>query len=264
MMAAPTQLKRRTWWWLALASFVISAIVLIPAAVLEFVAGQTPNANLRFTADGGTIWAGRGRVDITQNTTRFVIPLTWRFDPLALFRLRIGFNIEANATELSGTTHIGLGLRNVELRDTTLSADARMVSTAHVAIAIVAPIGRVRLRQAAAERLSIRTGNSNENDRVDGVIGIEIEQLALGGIVNSPMGNHAIDVRGEGTTIKLSVLRSSGPLKLEGAGTVALNPPRRFTFSGFATAAVDAPATLKQLGPTMPDGRQRIEINTTW
>ena len=262
-MATPTRLKRR-YWWLALASFVISAIALTPAAVLEFVAGQTPNANLRFTADGGTIWAGRGRIDVVQNTTRFVIPLTWRFDPLALFGLRLGVNLEANAAELSGATHIGLGLRDVELRDTALSADARLVSVAHGAMALVSPTGRVWLRQSATEHLTIRPGNSNDGDRVDGVIGLEAEQLALGGIVNSPVGNHAIAIRGEGATIKLSVLRSSGPLKLEGSGTVALGPPRRFTFSGFATAAADAPATIKQLGPTMPDGRQRIELNTTW
>ncbi len=263
-MATPTQFKRRYWWWLALASFVISAIVLIPAALLEFVVAQTPNANLRFIADGGTIWAGRGHADVTQNTTRFVIPLTWRLDPLALFRLRLGFKVEANSAELSGTTHIGLGLRSIELRDTALSADARLVSVAHGAIALMAPIGRVWLRQSATERLTIRTGISNDGDRVDGVIGLEAEQLALGGIVNTLVGNHALAIHGEGATIKLSVLRSSGPLKLEGSGTVALSPPRRFTFSGFATTTADAPATLKQLGPTMPDGRQRIELNTTW
>ena len=263
MMATPTQPKRR-YWWLALTSFVIFAIVLTPAALLEFVAGQTPNANLRFIADGGTIWAGRGRIDVTKNTTRFVIPLTWRFDPLALFRLRLGVNVEANAAELSGATHIGLGLRDIELRDTALSADARLVSAAHTAIALIAPVGRVWLRQSATERLTIGPGNGSDGDRVEGVIGLEAEQLALGGIINSPVGNHAIAIRGEGATINLSVLRSSGPLKLEGAGIVALSPPRRFTFSGFATAASDAPATLKQLGPIMPDGRQRIELNTTW
>ena len=262
-MATPTELKHR-YWWLALVSFVISAIALTPAAMLEFVAGQTPNANLRFIADGGTIWAGRGHTVVTQNTMRFVIPLTWRFDPLALFRLRLGFNVEANAAELSGTTNIGLGLRTIELRDTALSADARLVSVAHGAIALVAPVGRVWLRQSNTERLTIRTGTSNDGDRVDGVIGLEAEQLALGGIVNAPVGNHAIAIRGEGGTIKLSVLRSSGPLTLEGSGTVALSPPRRFTFSGFATAAADAPATFKQLGPIMPDGRQRIELNSTW
>lgn len=263
-MTTPTQLKRRYYWWLALTSFFISAIVLTPAVLLEFVAGKTPNANLRFTADDGTIWAGRGRIDLTQSTTRFVIPLTWRVDPLALFRLRLGVNIVTSSPELSGTTYIGLGLRDIELHDTALSADARLVSVAHNAIALIAPIGRVSLRQSATERLTIRPGNSNDDDRVDGAIGLEAEQLALGGIINSPVGNHAIDIRGEGATIKLSVMRSSGPLKLEGSGTVALSQPRRFTFSGFATAAADAPAALKQLGPTMPDGRQRIELNTTW
>ena len=263
-MATPAQLNRRYWWWLALASFVISAIALTPATLLELVAGQTPNANLRFIADGGTIWAGRGHADVTQNTTRFVIPLTWRFDPLALFGLRLGFIVEANAAELSGTTHIGFGLRSIELRDTALVADARLVSVANGAIALVAPTGRVWLRQSATERLVIRPGDSNDGDRVGGAISLEAEQLVLGGIVNAPVGNHAIDIRGEGATIKLSVLRSSGPLKLEGSGTVALSPPRRITFSGFATAATDAPATLKQLGPIMPDGRQRIELNTTW
>ena len=105
---------------------------------------------------------------------------------------------------------------------------------------------------------------ANDAWQVVGAMGLNAEQLALGGIINAPLGNQEIKLNADGATIKISILRSSGPLKLEGDGAVTLALPRRLTFSGFATVAADAPAALKQLGPVMADGRQRIEFNTAW
>ena len=135
----------------------------------------------------------------------------------------------------------------------------------HTAVAILAPAGRVRLQQSGDERLSVQPASSDkESWRVDGSMSLNADQLAFGGFINAPVGSHEIKLRGDGATIKVSILRSSGPLKLEGVGNIALASPRRFTISGFATTAADAPVALKQLGPVMADGRQRIEINTTW
>ena len=192
-----------------------------------------------------------------------MIPVTWRFDPLSLIGLRLGFFIDANAPALSGTTHVGFGFGGLELRDTALSADARLLSMAHSAAAIFAPTGKVRLQQSADERLIVKPA-ANNAWRVDGLIGLSAEQLAFGGVINAPVGSHELKLRGDGATINFSVWRSTAPLKLEGAGTLTLASPRKFTFSGFATAAADTPASLKQLGPLMADGRQRIELNTTW
>ena len=251
------------WWWLAVATFVIGLIALVPAALLERLIA--PNANVQFAADSGTVWSGRGRFRVATGTKLLIIPLTWRFAPGALFGLRLGFTIESDSPAISGTTLIGLRFSDVELSNTSLVADARLLTLAHQAATLFAPAGKVRLQQAGDERLRVRTAtNTGEAWRVDGVMGLHTEQLAFGGIVNAPLGSHDIKLMGEGASIKLSVLRSSGPLKLEGDGNVALGSPRRFTFSGFATAANDAPDALKQLGPLLPDGRQRIEFNTNW
>ena len=251
------------WWWLAVATFVIGLVALVPAALLERLIA--PNTNMQFAADSGTIWSGRGRIRIATGTAPLIVPQTWRFAPGALFGLRLGFNIEPDSPVISGTTRIGLRFSDVELSNTALVADARLLTFAHQAAALFTPAGKVRLQQAGDERLRVRPAtNTGEAWRVDGVMGLHTEQLAFGGIVNAQVGTHDITLLGDGPTIKLSVLRSSGPLKLEGGGTLALALPRRFTFSGFATAANDAPDALKQLGPLLPDGRQRIELNTNW
>ncbi len=251
------------WWWLAVAAFVIGLIALVPAALLERLIA--PNANVQFAADSGTLWNGRGRIRVAAGTPPLIIPLTWRFAPGTLFGLRLGFTIEPDSPAISGTTLIGLRFGDIELSNTAIVAEARLLALAHQAAALFAPAGKVRLQQAGDERLRVRPAtNTGEAWRVDGVMGLHTEQLAFGGIVNATLGSHDIKLLGDGATIKLSVLRSSGPLKLEGDGNVALGSPRRFTFSGFATAANDAPAALKQLGPLLPDGRQRIEFNTSW
>ena len=253
------------WWWLLAASFAIGLVALAPAALLERALSSTATAQPQFAADAGTVWTGRGRLIVAADSTPMVIPIAWRFDPLSLLRLRAGFVVEANAPALAGTAHIGLGWRSVVLRNTSMTADARLMSMTHAAGALLAPAGRVRLQQSSDERLIVQPASSDkESWRVDGSMGLNADQLAFGGFINAPVGSHELKLRGDGATINVSILRSSGPLKLEGVGNIALTAPRRFTFSGFATTAADAPATLKQLGPVMADGRQRIELNTTW
>ena len=257
--------KLGRWWWLAVASFLVCLLVLAPAALVEWAAHQSPNQTVQFIADSGTIWAGRGRIIVAVDPTPLVLPVVWRFDARALLDLRIGFFIAANAPALSGSTRVAWRFGDIQLRETTVSADARLLMIAHRAAIIFAPAGRIRFQQTGDERLVMRPATSaNQGLHVNGVMGLLAEQLALGGFVNAPVGSQEISLQGEGATIKMTVLRSSGPLKLEGAGTLTLVSPRRFAFSGFATVAGDAPDILKQLGPILPDGRQRIELNTTW
>ena len=264
-MPVESSLKIYRWWWLLLASFAIFLVALAPATLLEWAASGSPNAVARFEADAGTVWKGRGRIALASSATPVTIPIAWRFDPLALLGLRLGYLVEASAPSLSGAAHIGLGFGDYELRDAALVMDARLLSIAHAAAALLAPAGTIRLRQAADERLAVRPGTGNDGAwRVDGSTGLNAEQLVFGGIINAQVGSHEMKLRGDGASMNVSILRSSGPLKLEGAGTLALGAPRRFTFAGFATAATDSPATLKQLGPTMADGRQRIDLNVPW
>ena len=253
------------WWWLAVASFAIGLVVLAPATLIEKMIAQSSNAGVRFAADSGTIWTGRGHFTVVADTLPLVIPVVWRFDPRALLGLRLGFFVEASAPAFSGRARVGLRPGDIELRATSLSADARLLTVTHAAAALISPIGRVRLEQSGDEQLSVKPATkASEPWRVDGAINLHAEQLTFGGILNAPVGSHEISLRGEGVTVKMSVLRSSGAVKLEGAGTVMLASPRRITFSGFAKVAEDAPSALKQLGPLQSDGRQRIEFNSTW
>lgn len=261
--ASATKIGR--WWWLLVASIAISLVALAPAALLERALGSTANEQPQFVTDAGTVWTGRGRLIVAADNTPMVIPIAWRFDPLSLLHLRAGFFVEANSPALAGTAHIGLGWRSVALRSTLMNADARLLSMTHAAVALLAPTGRIRLQQSSDEQLIVQPASSDKEPwRVDGSMGLNADQLAFGGFINAPVGSHELILRGDGATIKVSILRSSGPLKLEGVGNIALASPRRFTFSGFATTAADAPDALKKLGPVMADGRQRIEINTTW
>ena len=267
-MLKVSSVKTARWWWLLLASFAIGLLALAPAALVERATNDASTAaavQARFVAESGTIWTGRGRIIVSSAASPVVIPFGWRFDPLSLFALRLGVFVDSGSPSLTGVAHLGIGFRDVELREATIDADARLLSTAHNAAALFAPTGRIRIVQAGDERFLVRPASSStEAWRVDGPLSLNANQFAMGGAINVPTGDHEFKLRGEGSVINVTVLRSTGPLKLEGAGTLALAAPRRFTFSGFATAAGDAPPALKQLGPVMADGRQRIELNTAW
>ncbi len=260
---APPAVNVLRWWWLVAISFVIGLIALAPAALLERVVPV--DSPVRFAAESGTIWNGRGRVSVQTDSTPLNVPVAWRFDPTALLRLRLGFRIQADGPIIVGVSHLGLRTGSVELRDTGVIADARVLSAAHRLAAVFAPQGQLRLQQGNGESLTIGFPDNTEGYwHVEGGMGLHVEKFVLGGIVNAAVGSHEIALQGAATTVNFSIPRSSGALKLEGAGSLALASPRRFTFSGFATAANDAPASLKQLGAALPDGRQRLEINTPW
>ncbi|MEQ1517251.1 MAG: type II secretion system protein N [Usitatibacteraceae bacterium] len=275
MTPATTVVRRARWWLLCSLAFAFGLIALAPAAILEWASNNIGEANFRFAADGGTIWRGSGRIALPGKPTagasalptaaQLLIPVSWRFDPLALLRLRLGFFINATAPRLSGATHLGLGFNSIELRETALNADAQFLSLTNSMAALFAPAGQIRLTQSADERLVITPATRKDDAwNVVGLMGITADQFALGGAVNAAVGSHEIKLRGDGPTIQLSIPRSSGPLKLEGAGTLTLVSPRRVTFSGFATTTADAAPALKTLGPLLPDGRQRIELSANW
>lgn len=268
--SAHARAKWTRWWWLWLVSFAIGVVAFAPAALFEWALKDSPAAGARFVADGGTIWRGQGRFAIASDNAAagvasVVIPVSWQFDPLSLLRLRLGFFTSASAAQLTGRAHIGLGFASIELSDTAIEADAPVVSLLHSALRLLGPTGKIRLHQSAGDRLVVKPPRRNDDAwRVDGLLGVDAETLAFTGMVNAPVGNHALRARGNGGTIDVNMLRSSGPLKLEGSGVVTLTAPRRVTFSGFATAAADAPVSLRQLGQIGADGRQKIEINAAW
>ena len=260
---ARSAVKVLRWWWLVAISFVIGLIALAPAALLERV--MPADSPVRLATEAGTIWNGRGRVSVLTDSKPLNVPVAWQFDPSALLRLRLGFQVTADGPAIAGTSRLGLRFGSIELRDTAVTADARVLSTAHRLAAVFAPQGKLRLQQGNGESLTIGFPRNAEGFwRIDGAMGLHVEKFVLGGVVNAAVGSHEIVLQGAATTVNFSIPRSSGALKLEGAGSLTLAQPRRFTFSGFATAANDAPASLKQLGAALPDGRQRLEINTPW
>ena len=164
MMLQVPGMTHRRWWILGLASFAISLIVLAPAALIEFATSRSVGANARFAADGGTIWRGYGRTLIVADTAgaaTVMIPIAWRFDPLALAGLRLGVFVDANAPALVGTAHIAYGFGGIEFRNTALAADARLLSMAHSAAVIFAPAGKIRLQQTSDERLIVQIGRAS-------------------------------------------------------------------------------------------------------
>ena len=256
-------LKNRVWWWLALFALAISTLALAPAALIEWALPQ--EGSVKFAADSGTLWHGRGRVALGVAGQTLIVPVAWSFDPQALWRFRVGYTLSTASPHVNGTSRVAYGFGELTLTETALDADAGLLPRLHAAASLLSPSGRVALNQTAEERLSLRLPSGGKQDwQVDGRITLNTQQLALGGVVNAAIGSHRAALRGSGSQVDVSISESRGALKLEGAGHVTLSAPRRVVFAGFATLTSDAPNVLKQLGTAMPDGRQRIDINSAW
>ena len=125
--------------------FLLGLIVLMPATLIQAPVNRAmaPNAALVVTA--GTIWSGTAKLTLFPAARPVMVPITWRFDPMAFLRLRLGFYLRADSAALAGTTRIGAGIRTIELRDTNLKIDSALINRTHSLLPMFGSRGTLHL-----------------------------------------------------------------------------------------------------------------------
>lgn len=263
----PTQLQTirlRSWIALCATAFVIGLLAFAPARLFEGVANRAlaPQAQVQIVA--GTVWSGRGVLLPTSGSGANAIPFNWRFDPLALLRLRAGVALSADAAALAGTVKVAFGVRTVEIRDARLRLDASLIATVNGMAALLGPGGMLQLDTQAGEALiSTYRGVPLAN----GNFKLRAENISLRSVSPRAFGNYDLDIVLRETAAEYRITQSSGPLKLDGGGSLKWNTPRQFSYRGIAGAPSDAPevlAPLRSIGRPMADGRLQIDYQSGW
>lgn len=256
--------SRRASALLLLAAFAAGAVAFLPASAVEGVANRVlaPAARLQTS---GTVWNGRGELQFIRGAGMLSIPLSWRFEPSWLIRLRLGWRLESSSPAANGHVSVGLGLASLALRDTNLATDAALWHRLSPAAMLLGAAGTYTLRIAGDESVVVRRG---DQPLIDGSAQLNAGNFALSTFAPQALGNYNIRLNAQDGNVSFAFLPAQGALQFDGGGSLALAAPRTFSFKGTASLSADLPPTvanaIRSAGIAQSDGRVLIDVKRNW
>jgi hypothetical protein len=259
-----TWLTRRRIGALVAIAFIVGVIEFLPAYHFEERINRALPAPWHASMSG-TIWNGFGVLQTGQTADALTIPLTWKFDAMALTRLRVGWKVVPTSPALTGSFKVGMGLRSVEFGDAAVTMDAGSLQQAIPTLALLAPSGTLQISTPNDTRLELGYGNDL---RLSGGGHINAESLGLARFSPQPLGNYELSFTARDAAINYVIVQSSGALKLDGGGSIQTVSPGQIAYVGHITASPALPenllAQLKSIGQPMADGRLRVDWKARW
>jgi general secretion pathway protein N len=235
-------MRRPTWRSIArnggtgLAAYVLFLVILAPATLLDTGLRRASDGRLRLAQAQGTLWSGSGQLEIRDSSGRGVgKALSWTLQPRALLHGRLDIDLDID----HAAKHIPLriAMHRVEASDIDLSLPASALGVAVPGIAPLGPSGELAIHVA---KFSLVGGDAF----VDGVVTWRDAGSALTSI--APLGSYELRLGGEPGAVNATLRTISGPLHLDGNGSMRGNGPAMFS----AIARVDPPQR-SQLAPLL-------------
>jgi general secretion pathway protein N len=225
-----------------------------PAGLLEAQVTKDSRVPVSLANATGTVWNGRAHANIAMPGLSFAIDeIRWRFLPLRLIAGRAAFAIEARTAGLDARMEAARGLLEWSVRDLQASGDAAAFATFFPIALAWQPAGAIVVE---APRLAW------DGRSATGEASVEWREATLSLSDARPLGSWRAQATAEGTSVKLSLATTRGPLRLSGTGTLAMSG--RLAFSGEARAEPgserDLDAVLALLGPRRADGAHAFEL----
>jgi general secretion pathway protein N len=201
----------------------------------------------------GSIWNGKAAQGSAAGL--FLSDVSWRFRPLSLFGLNLGYAIAAKVPSgfVESDVAVGTGGR-LHFSDLAAALPVSSLSSVLPESGIDADLN------LQIDSLVLENGFPVHAEGTVGLSGLILRSLSP-----TALGNYRAVLETEGERITGTFDDVSGVLDL--AGTVVLGRDRAFLFTGKVAATADAPATvaeqLRFLGSPDPEGRREFRFEGT-
>lgn len=217
----------------------ILLIVLAPAALLDAGLRRASGGALGVAQAEGTLWRGRGLLQMQNGTAGPLLPLVWRFEPAGLLGGELRWQGQAESA-LRGS--FGFAADGVMLHDARLEAPAGLLLSAMPGtLAHAGWQGDLKL-QAADWRCST-AGECQGNLR------LQWFSAGTGLLPGQRFGDYELQVAGQGKQLDFTLATLAGEVHLEGRGGVGTNGGN-LHFDGRVTA----PPKILGMLPGIGDG----------
>ena len=245
-------------------AFIAGLVGFLPAHLFESRLNEALQAPWKITV-GGSVWNGAGVLRSVPSTGTLTVPITWKFAPRALTRLRAAWHVVPASPALSGSAKIGVGWQSVEISDAALAVDAGTLSQIFPVIALLAPTGNLLVTTPTDAPLAIAYGR---DFHARGETEIRIDNLGVGPAGPQPLGNYLVKITARDTIADYKIIQSGGALKLDGGGSIQTAAPRTIAYAGHATPSPTLPenvlSMLKSIGKPDAEGRLSIDWKAPW
>ena len=222
---------------LALATYFLGLVAMAPASLVDAALQRATEGKLRLADARGTLWSGRGQLEVRDWLQRTGVArnLAWRILPL--YFLRGQFHAEIVLDQAAKPFPVTISMTQIELADADINLPAAALGLGEPKLAPLGLTGDVLLHigRLAVGRTAF-SGNATVQWRGAGSTYTRV----------SPLGDYELRIEGEGSTLRASLRTLQGPLQLDGQG--AWTRGARPTFLGSARIP---PEERPQLAPLM-------------
>lgn len=240
MMPLPPSLplKKRTLFIIGLGIYAIALLITAPATLVNIPLKYFGQHSLQLTEAQGTLWSGRGRVDVSDANGQHALSeqVTWHWQPESLLRLRFVYYIQLDPGSPRPFL-VTLSWSGIEVGSTELDLPARLLGQSSPRLAALGLTGDVHLqvRQLFITRRGIK-----------GSASLQWRSAASALTPVAPLGDYELILEKAGPDVQATLRTLQGPLQLNGKGSWSdsADPSSHF----LATAHI-APAFQQKLAP---------------
>ena len=222
---------------LGLGAYALGLIATVPATMIDAGLRQGSEGRLRLAEARGTLWSGRGEIEIRDANLRTGIAknIAWRVLPAYVLRGKLLYEVALDHAVKH--SHVTISPSRVEVADTEFNLPAGALG---LVVPKLVPLGLtgdvlIRVARLAVERGAIQ-GNASLQWRAAGSAFTPV----------SPLGDYEMRFEGDGSAVRASLRTLQGPLQLDGQGSWSSG--RKLEF--LATARIP-PQHRQQLAPLL-------------
>ena len=227
----------------AVLAAALTAVVLAPAAWIgDWLQSQ---GRLRFIDARGTVWNGSAMLGLSDGRQIMLVPerFSWKVGLAAIFSGRVMADVAHPS--LAAPLAVSLSATSISLKAGQAELPAAILAALGAPFNTVRPGGVLGLRWTDIE---LKSGALVGDLQIDW----REAQSALSTV--APLGNYRLQISGVSDALRLQLDTLSGPLRLQGSGTVK---GARVSFKGLASAEQDMRPALNGLigvlGPRLGD-----------